>query len=210
MAAGCGKGRNHLSSWLTHFHVSSVTHPQGNKEGYFPCGWMVVCVCVTSSDNIHIWCRDQHCESLGRSVSAQMSCWLNQDALDTRKCLFWLSLFRCGTTFQWDEQSYILLSCATICLSPAVVLTCVSYTFSSFRNCNHFSADLCQRLCQATPPRWINRLAYIGSWMPFVLNCLPPQWLNPDDPNCLLSSQSRSQSLGMCEWERGVHSAAHG
>ncbi|CAI8048352.1 Deubiquitinase DESI2 [Geodia barretti] len=46
------------------------------------------------------------------------------------------------------------------------------------RNCNHFSSDFCQRLCGATPPRWINRLAQIASWMPFVLNCLPPQLLS--------------------------------
>jgi hypothetical protein len=46
------------------------------------------------------------------------------------------------------------------------------------RNCNHFSSNFCQRLCGATPPRWINRLAQIASWMPFVLNCLPPQLLS--------------------------------
>ncbi|RKP22146.1 DUF862-domain-containing protein [Rozella allomycis CSF55] len=43
------------------------------------------------------------------------------------------------------------------------------------RNCNHFSEDLVYRLTDNKTPRWINRLAYIGSWFP----CLVPDMRSP-------------------------------
>ena len=50
---------------------------------------------------------------------------------------------------------------------------CIIDGFGS--NCNHFSDTFCRQICGAKIPRWINRLAYIGtlvppSWLPIVSN----------------------------------------
>jgi hypothetical protein len=44
------------------------------------------------------------------------------------------------------------------------------YIFPSrpFRNCNHFAYDLCLRLVGRPPPGWINRLAYVATYVPCV------------------------------------------
>jgi hypothetical protein len=34
------------------------------------------------------------------------------------------------------------------------------------RNCNHFSDTLTRHLCGAKIPKWINRLAYLGTFVP--------------------------------------------
>jgi len=39
-----------------------------------------------------------------------------------------------------------------------------------------------QKLSGKNIPPWVNRLAYIGSWMPFVVACLPPSWVSPIEP----------------------------
>ena len=69
----------------------------------------------------------------------------------------------------------IILLLTIVCrFLMSVMSLCGLFVF--FRNCNHFTSDFCQRLCGATPPRWVNRLARIASWMPqSVINSLPPQ-----------------------------------
>ncbi len=37
------------------------------------------------------------------------------------------------------------------------------------RNCNHFTEELVQILCDKPMPRWINRLAGLGTWMPCIV-----------------------------------------
>lgn len=58
-----------------------------------------------------------------------------------------------------------------------------------------------QRLCGIHPPSWVNRLAYMTSWMPFLLHCLPPGWVTPGEGQTLYSSQLHSQSRG--RWSSG-------
>ncbi|KAL4317922.1 hypothetical protein GQ457_18G015580 [Hibiscus cannabinus] len=52
-----------------------------------------------------------------------------------------------------------------------------------FKNCNHFSEDMCYKLTGNQMPRWVNRLARIGS----VCNCILPEALKATavrhDPN---------------------------
>ncbi|TNN15765.1 Desumoylating isopeptidase 2 isoform 1 [Schistosoma japonicum] len=47
------------------------------------------------------------------------------------------------------------------------------------KNCNHFSDAFVQILCGRSLPKWINRLATIGSKLPFIERTLPVEWLTP-------------------------------
>lgn len=44
----------------------------------------------------------------------------------------------------------------------------------TFRNCNHFANDLCERLTGNSAPEWVNRLA----WVADKAKCLLPQGLD--------------------------------
>lgn len=48
------------------------------------------------------------------------------------------------------------------------------------RNCNHFSSEFSKLLCGNDIPGWINRIANLGSRLPWIYNCLPKDWLTPD------------------------------
>ncbi|XP_064402541.1 deubiquitinase DESI2-like [Halichondria panicea] len=66
------------------------------------------------------------------------------------------------------------------------------------KNCNHFTDALCMKLIGARTPSWVNRLAYVSSWMPFIINCLPLSWITPGgvEVEGQESSQLYSQTPG--------------
>ncbi|XP_047325470.1 deSI-like protein At4g17486 [Impatiens glandulifera] len=71
------------------------------------------------------------------------------------------------------------------------------------KNCNHFCNDICQMLTRKSIPKWVNRLAKLGS----MFNCMLPNALKVErgDPgektrlrtsfNCLSSISSRQRQL---------------
>ncbi|KAG2555440.1 deSI-like protein At4g17486 [Panicum virgatum] len=65
-------------------------------------------------------------------------------------------------------------------MSPSQVRTCIEDLAEDYhgdtyhlivKNCNHFTADVCQRLTGKPVPGWVNRLARLGSFF----NCVLPE-----------------------------------
>lgn len=46
-------------------------------------------------------------------------------------------------------------------------------------NCNHFSAAFTKLLCKKSIPSWINRLAYVTSFIPFLHKLIPNEMFLP-------------------------------
>ncbi|RZC32514.1 Peptidase C97 domain containing protein [Asbolus verrucosus] len=57
-------------------------------------------------------------------------------------------------------------------------------------NCNHFSGAFTKILCQKNIPSWVNRLAYVSSFVPFLHKFLPEEWIAP----CTIKKSNNTQS----------------
>lgn len=100
-----------------------------------------------------------------------------------------------GEEFKYRET----LTIGTTSLTPDQVEDLVktmglSYEGRSYhlidKNCNHFTSEFCQALCNKAIPGWINRLASVSSYLPFLLKCLPREWITPEacspsSPHCI-------------------------
>ncbi|CAF0759698.1 unnamed protein product [Brachionus calyciflorus] len=47
------------------------------------------------------------------------------------------------------------------------------------KNCNSFSSKFCKTLCGEDIPPWVNRLAYISTYVPFIERMIPREWISP-------------------------------
>ena len=88
-----------------------------------------------------------------------------------------------------------------------------SYNLLS-RNCNHFTAYLCEKLTGRPGPAWLNRAASIGVALPCVV---PKEWIAPPDfetadgelvldDDDLITSHERSRMLGDTDTSHQRHS----
>jgi len=89
-----------------------------------------------------------------------------------------------GETFRFKESIEI----GRTDFSPSEVEQIIAMLGRDFRgidyhlmnkNCNHFTEKLCKTLCGVEIPAWINRLAYLTTFVPFVEKMIPREWISP-------------------------------
>jgi hypothetical protein len=47
------------------------------------------------------------------------------------------------------------------------------------KNCNNFSSQFAKTICGQDIPPWVNRLAYLTTFIPFVEKMIPREWISP-------------------------------
>lgn len=47
------------------------------------------------------------------------------------------------------------------------------------KNCNSFSSKFSKLICGEDIPPWVNRLAYISTFIPFIEKIIPKEWISP-------------------------------
>lgn len=47
------------------------------------------------------------------------------------------------------------------------------------KNCNSFSSKFSKTICGEDIPAWVNRLAYVATFVPFIEKMIPKEWISP-------------------------------
>jgi hypothetical protein len=47
------------------------------------------------------------------------------------------------------------------------------------KNCNSFSSKFSKTICGQDIPPWVNRLAYMSTFVPFIERIIPKEWISP-------------------------------
>lgn len=47
------------------------------------------------------------------------------------------------------------------------------------KNCNSFSSQFSKTICGTDIPAWVNRLAYLSTFVPFIERMIPKEWISP-------------------------------
>lgn len=66
------------------------------------------------------------------------------------------------------------------------------------KNCNSFSSKFSKLICGEDIPPWVNRLAYLTTFVPFIEKMIPREWISPVAIQHTLD-QHRAETTDQCQ-----------